>query len=576
MRVRANSGASLTGILGRLLAAGAIVYFLLWPMVMLVRGAFAGSPFAPSPQWGLAGFRTVLSDPRLLANFRSSLALSVGVAVGSVILATYFAVLATRVKTRLARAITPMMVLIAATPSLFYAISWAMLANANAGILPRLLRTVGLDAIAQPLNAVGWPGMLTVGSLKVSGFAYLFLIGPMGAADRSQEDAAVLAGASRPQAFLGITVPLLAPAYFAVVMLLVVFGIQVYDLPAVLGMPVGIETLSLRVNDYLVGASTPDWAAANAISVLTMTFVALLILIQAAVLRGKDHVTVGGKSRATGADRPRRFGWLVDLSIAAFALIALIAPVAQFVLGSFQPFFGLYGAWTLANYNAVLSDPVGIGALGTTLATAFVGAPATVLAGFSIAYLILRRPASTLGALARIGSWVPATAPGIVLSVALLATYIATPLVRNLFGTPWLMILALGVGAIPLAVRGAEGMVAQVSRELEEAAHICGAGRTDAAIGVVARLCAPGLLGAWLLIALWMAGTLDVPLLLQSSRSQTVATYAFSLFTSGQVSQAAAVFVAYLAILAASAGIAAVLVLILRHLAAGPRREAFR
>jgi iron(III) transport system permease protein len=162
---------------------------------------------------------------------------------------------------------------------------------------------------------------------------------------------------------------------------------------------------------------------------------------------------------------------------------------------------------------------------------------------------------------------VPATAPGIVLSVALLASYIATPLLRQLFGTPWLMMLALGVGGIPIAVRAAEGMIAQVSPELEDAAHICGASQAAAAIGIVARLCSRNLVGAWLLIALWMAGALDVPLLLQSSDSQTVATYAFGLLNAGEISQAAAVFVIYLVALAAIVVVGCVVAMLARRVA---------
>jgi iron(III) transport system permease protein len=533
----------------RLLAAFVLVYLLIWPLLMLVRGAFTGSPFMPSAHWTLDGFGTVLGDARLGRNVGASLLLSVGIAIGSVALATGFAVVRTRANARLGRLVTPMMVLIAATPTLFYAISWAMLANPNAGIIPRLLAGAGLGGVAQLFNAFSWPGLISVGVLKVTGFAYLFLIGPVGAADRSQEDAAVIAGATRVGAFLDITIPLLAPAFFAVLMLLIIFGIQVYDLPAVLGMPVGIETLSLRVNDYLVGTGTPDWAAANAISVLAMLLVAGLVLVQTAALRGKSHVTMGGKAAPVRAGRRQRYIWLVDLGILTFAGVALVAPAAQFVIGSFQPFFGLYGVWTLRNYATVLSDPVGIGALQTTLVTALVGAPVTVLAGFFMAYAVARTPASLLGVLARIGSWVPATAPGIVLSVALLSTYLATPLLRELFGTPWLMVLALGVGATPIAVRAAEGMIAQVSPELEDVAFICGASRAAAAMGIVARLCAPSLIGAWLMIALWMAGALDVPLLLQSNNSQTVATYAFGLLNAGEIGKAAAVFLFYLLLL---------------------------
>jgi iron(III) transport system permease protein len=535
----------------RWLIVAVIGYLLIFPLFMLIRGSVTQSPFAAETVYTLDGFRTVLSDRNFYRAFGNSLILSTLTAIGSLVLGTYFALVATRASVAFRGWITPIMVVVTATPTLFYAISWAMLANTNAGILPKLLASVGLAFVGDMLNAVSWPGLVFVSILKVTGFAYLFLIGPIAAADRSQEDAAVVFGSSRLQAILTVTLPSLAPAYFAVGMLLLVFGIQTFDMPAVLGMPVGINTLSLLVNDYLVINARPDWAAAAASSVLVMLFVAALVAVQLWSLRGKDFVTVGGKAQNGSARPARSLGWAISLSILSFALLALVAPVVQFVVGSFQPFFGLYGTWTLRNYATVLSDPVGVGALRTTLAIVFLAAPITVMAGFLMAYAMLRQPGSVLSVVSRIGSWVPATAPGIVLSVALLSTYINTPGVRALFGTPWLMALALMVGGIPIAVRAAEGMVAQVSPELESAARISGAGPAAAIFGIVARMCAPSLLGAWLLISLWMAGTLDVPMLLQSSNSQTIATYAFGLFGNGQIPEAAAIFLLFLLMLGA-------------------------
>ena len=567
-----------TGRFGRVafraLLAALIIYCLLWPMVMLVRGALTGSPFAPEAQWTLSGFRQVLSDPQLPSNIWATILLSVGVTAGSLVGGTYFAVLATRFQTRFRSWITPMMVLVAATPGLFYAISWAMLANPSAGVVSKLLAFIGIGGLGQWFNAVSWPGMIITGSLKVSGFAYLFLVGPISAADRGQEDAAVISGASRLNAFFTITLPSLAPAYFAIGMLLLVAGIQSFDMPAILGLPIGIKTLSLRVHDYLIGYATPNWQAANAVAVLTMLFVAVLVAIQVWMLHGKDHTTVSGKSPPVTPLASRGWGWLIDLSILAFAFIALVAPVAQFVIGSFQPFFGLYGHWTLDNYIWILNNRVGIGALQSTLIIAFAGASVTVMAGFFMAYTISRAPASFLGVLSRIGSWVPATAPGIVLSVALLFTYIKTPFIRDLFGTHWLMMFALMVGAIPIAVRAAEGMIAQISRELEEVAYISGSYPIPTVIGIVARLCAPSLVGAWMLISLWMAGTLDIPLLLQSTNSQTVATYAFSLVSQGEYSIAAAMLVSFLLLLAAATLVLFAIFHVARRLFDRPRTAA--
>lgn len=529
------------------MTAALLGYALILPLFMLLRASVTSSPYASETVLTGAGFRRVLGDPGFYAAFGTSLVLSVLTAIGSLVLGTLFAVIATRFAVPLRRWVTPMMIIITAIPGLFYAMSWSMLANSNSGLIAKGLAGLGLGEWSWFLNAVSWPGLVIVSVMKVTGFAYLFLIGPIGAADRSQEDAAVIFGASRMSAFFTVTLPSLAPAYFAAGMLLLVFGIQTFDMPAVLGVPVGITPLSVLVNDYLIVSTRPDWAAASATAVLTTLFVILLVAIQMWVLKGKDFVSLGGKSQNGAIRAPRRFGWVVTAIIAAYALIALAAPMTQFAMGAFQPFFGLYGNWTLNNFATVLGDRNGMNALFNTVMIVALAAPTAVLAGFLMAYAMARAPVSLLGILSRIGSWVPATMPGIVLSVALLATFIKTPGLQSLFGTPWLMALALIVGAIPLSVRAAEGMVAQVAPDLENAARIAGAGPVASTLGITARLCAPALAGAWLLVSLWMAGTLDVPMLLQSSRSQTIATYSYSLFSNGQTPEAAAIFLLFVA-----------------------------
>ncbi|MBW8638459.1 ABC transporter permease subunit [Hoeflea sp. WL0058] len=546
------------------LAIALIVYFLVFPLLMLGLAALTGSPYTASGPYLLDGFGKVLSDRAFYNAFLTSLVLSSLTALGSLALGSYFAVIATRMDVPLRGWITPSMVIITATPGLFYAMSWSMLANANAGVLAKILTSIGLGSVGQVLNAVSWPGLVVVSIFKVTGFAYLFLIGPISASDRSQEDAAVVFGSSRFVAFMTVTLPSLAPAYLAVGILMLVFGMQTFDIPAVLGVPVGIQPLSLLVNDYLIINVRPDWAAASSTAVLMTLFVAVLVCLQIFMLHGKDFASLGGRAQNGPTRPPRSLGWLVSASIGLYCLLAIAAPIVQFVIGAFQPFFGLYGAWTLGNFVTVLTDRVGVTALRTTLLIVFIAAPVTVISGFLMAYAMSRYQRTLVSSVARLGSWVPATTPGIVLSVALLATFIQTPGIRKLFGSPVLMALALVVGGIPIAVRAAESMVAQVSPDLESAARVSGAGAFSATFGIVARLCAPALLGAWLLISLWMAGTLDVPMLLQSSRSQTIATYSYSLFANGQTSEAAAIFVLFIGsfalcilLLTALAGLAA-------------------
>ena len=534
---------------GSVAAVGAallIVYFLLWPLVMLVIGAVRTSPYGTGGDWTLAGFATVLSDEKIFSTLVSTFLYAVVSTAGCMVLGLYFATVTTRMATPLRHLITPAMVVLVATPRLFYALSWAMLGNTNSGLFGRAWRTVGLGQVAEWTTAYSWQGLLLVTSLKLAGFAYLLLYGPVSRVDRSLEDAAVMAGVPRVRAFFDITLTALAPALLAAGMLIFVDVLQVFDLPAVLGMPAGIHTLPLRVNDYLLQSANPNWAAASALSLVIVVVIALLLLLQRSILKDKDYVMIGGKSGFAGLVPIGRWRWVVDLSIVGFIIMAILLPIVQIALGSFQPFFGLYGVWTLANYQNALADDRMFGAMRDTLLIAAFGGFIAVTAAFAMAYVMQRRPGTPLALLSRVGSWVPATAPGIVLSLALLWSYLNTPLVRQLFGTPWLMLFALVVGSIPVAVRAIEGIVAQVGREVEESARICGAGQFAAVIEITARLCLPSLLAAWFLVGLTISGTLDIPLLLQSINSQTVATLTFSLYTYGQVAQAAAVYCLYL------------------------------
>jgi iron(III) transport system permease protein len=536
----------MAGLAWAVLCGAAICYFLIFPLLMLVVGALRSSPYGTEGVWTLAGFATVLSDPRTVPTLLATVFYALVTTAGCMVPGFWFATVAARLATPMRWLITPAMVVLVATPRLYYALSWSMLGNPNSGLFARSLRALGVAQLPDSLTVYSWSGLLIVTILKLVGFAYLLLYGPLSRIDRSLEDAAVMAGVARVRAFFDITLTLLMPALLACFMLIFVEVLQVFDLPAVLGLPAGIHTLPLRVNDYLLETTRPNWVAANALSFFIVLVIAVLLLLQRSILRGKDYVTIGGRTGAGGLAELGRWRWAVDATIVGFVVVAILLPIAQIILGSFQPFFGVYGNWTLVNYQYAWNDEGSFRAMLITLAIAAGGGFVTVSSAFGMAYITQRQPGSPLALLSRVGSWVPACAPGIVLSLALLWSYLNTPLIARLFGTPWLMGFALVVGAIPIAVRAVEGIVAQVGRELEEAARICGAGPLAAVLEVTARLATPSLMAAWFLVGLAISGTLDIPLLLQSINSQTVATMAYSLYTYGRVPQAAALYCLYL------------------------------
>jgi iron(III) transport system permease protein len=550
------------------IALGLVVlgYLFVWPFVMLVIGAFRTTPYGGG-SWTLSGFQTVVSDPRAGPSLISSFAFSGLVMVFSISAGLFFAIVTSRFKLWLGRLVLPAMVLIACTPRLFYAFAWGMMGNPGSGFAAKALRSLGLEN-PEWLTVYSWPGLVLVSSMKVTAVAYLLLSGPVRLMDRSLEDAAVMCGQTRLRAFFGISLPLLAPSLLAISMLLFVEGIQVFDFPAVLGNPAGISTISTLINDFINSDVTPKWAEANALSLVVVVVIALLIMIQARLLGGRDFATVGGKARAAEVKDIGRLSVLFDVVIAGFIILAFVLPFVQIVVGSLQPYFGLYTDLTIANYVAVIGDRGAVAALINSLFISIGGGLLVVLLSFAMTYIMQRSRSKPTILFFRVVSWLPATAPGIVLSIAFVWAYLSTPVIRNLYGTPFLMLIALVIAHVPIAARACEGIILQVSTSLDEAARVSGAGPWRAAAEITARLCTPSLLGAWLLISLAISGALDVVMMLQSTNTQMVATLSFSMFNNGDVAEAAALYVLFIGLLiTVMAGLLG-LILVLRRTAA--------
>ncbi len=521
-----------------------LLAFIYWPFFTLIAGAFKSTPFGEG-SFTLSGFRTVFGSLATYKAFGVSVAYSGLVLVISIALALGFAFATARSAARFARLLIPAMVLIAAIPRLFFAVSWGMIGAPRSGLIATMFRWAGLT-MPDWLTVYSFGGLVFVTTFKVTAVAYLLLLGPVLQVDRSLEDAAVMSGSSRRSAIFQISLPLLTPALIAIGMLMFVEGIQVYDFPALLAAPAGIETLSTSVEAYLSKETTPQWASATALSLIVILLISVLLLVQSKMVSGRDFTSIVGKSRRAAAADKGRWDWLVSLAIAVFLLFALIMPLVQMVIGSLQPYFGMYGTYTLSNYAAIFADERQLRILFSTLAIATLGGVVVIGLAFTMAYFEKRSSIGFLKLFIRIASWVPATAPGIVLSLAFVWTFVTMPGLRQLYGSNILMGIALVVAHLPLAIRACEGIIAQVSPELEDAARMSAASPATVMLSITARLCAPSLAAAWVLVSLAIAGALDVPLLLQSTNSQTVATYAYSLFNNGDVALAAAFFLTYL------------------------------
>lgn len=530
--------------LGRRVGTLALVllvgFLFIWPVAMLFIGIFRNAPPGLPGEWTL--------DPlvRTFASYDTYKALgnSVIYAVSTTALATLlgaaFAFLATRTTVRLRQCITPVMLLVFAAPNLFYAISWALLADPSTGLLNAAARFVTQSQV-NPFNGYSWAGLIIVQSLKLTGFCYLLLLGPFEAMNRSFEEASLIAGAGRLKTVLLIDIPLMTPAIFGVVIVGTVFGLGAFDIPQILGGLAGISVLSTEIFRAVNFSVPPDYARASALGLFMVFALALLLVIQWRVVKAGRFVTMTGK--AYKQDRWDLGGWssVGTAAIVIFTIVALLLPITQLVLTSFQPAIGVYKL-TLKNFQAVLADRQTVRAFQVTLELAVLSGLLAMLLATWFGHVGRRSP-RWLERYLDTATLVPIVLPGVVLAVGLLWAYVSTPGLRELYGTFWLALIGLVVAIMPIASRAVRGALAQIAKDLEEAAAVAGASSMRVLFDIVVRLMSRSFASGWLVTAVIAAGALDVPLMLLSPTQPSVAILVYSHLISGIPTEAATLLV---------------------------------
>ena len=217
-----------------------------------------------------------------------------------------------------------------------------------------------------------------------------------------------------------------------------------------------------------------------------------LVFLLQWVTRGRRYTTVTGQF----TNAPLRLGrWRGPALALVLVLVALVlgVPVVFAVLGTFMTLFGFFHIaepWTLGHWARVLGDELFLHSLRNTLVLAVGTAGAAVLVHSLIAYIAVRTRYRGRRALDVI-SWLPFTVPGIILGLALLWLFLGVDLLRPLYGTSALLIIAGVIAGMPLGVQILKSGLLQLGGELEEASRIAGASGWTTYRRIVLRLMAP-------------------------------------------------------------------------------------
>jgi iron(III) transport system permease protein len=515
---------------------GLVVWLSLVPLGFLLWQSFLTPQTASVPaRYTLDNFRTAYLSAETLPLFLNSVAFAIGAAALSLCLGTALAWMNERTNTPFKKLFFGLSIIPLVIPSILFAVSWIMLASPKIGIINVALQgLLGTDTVF--VNVYTLTGMIWVDGLHYSPMAFLLMTAAFRSMDPSLEESALMSGASVLQIARRITLQLAWPAAAGALLILLVRAIESFEVPALLGLPVGIQVYTSSIYQAIHQyPSQVGLACAYAVTLLLITSVGVYLQSRLSA-QGSRFATVTGKGF-----RPRTIdlgGWryvTAAFFIVYFVVIVLL-PFLVLVWSSLQRFYSA-PSWaalhriTFASYRTILDYP-GFGTIvRNSLFLALTTATAVMLLSAVVSWIVVRSKLPGRWLLDNLAS-LPLVFPGLVLGLAIMICYLTVDI--GVYGTIWIMLIAYVTRFMPYGMRYNSTAMLQIHKELEESAAMSGAAWGLTFRRVILPLLKPGLLAGWIYVLIVSMRELSSSILLYSPGTEVVSVMIWELWQNGQ------------------------------------------
>jgi iron(III) transport system permease protein len=435
------------------------------------------------------------------------------------------------------------------TPFILYTIGWLLLLGKAGPVNFWLKRLLGQT---EPVvNVYSMWGMIFVESLLWSPFVFLMLAAAFRSMDPSLEEASAACGARVWQTLRRISLRLMLPAFFSVMLLIFIRSFESFEIPALVGLPGDIRVLTTSI--YLDAQKLPaQYGSAGAFSVLLMLVVAGTLYFYFRVIREGDRFqTVTGKGYRPALINLGKWRNLAAAGLLLYSFVLLVLPFFIILWASLLPFyiqpsFEAMSLFTLKNYITAIHYPKITDSIKNSMLLGL-GSATLVMALTTLASWILVRSKLRGRWLLDLLTTLPLLFPGIVMGLAILRFYLLVPI--PIYGTLWILLVAFVTRYIPYGIRYTHSGLLQLHRELEEAAYTSGASWSNCMRRIILPLLTPSFLGGWVFVFLLSAKELSMSILLVSPQTPVVSVAIYELWENGQVGELAAFSVIWSAIL---------------------------
>ena len=267
--------------------------FILYPLLESLRISFLDfSILRDSTYVGLENYARLFADTRLRTSYINTVVFTLFAVFFNAGIGLILAVMLNRrlpvLMRNLYRSIFFFPVLIAHT---YIAVIWRFLYQQDTGVINYYLGLFGVDAIPWLSNA-HWAmaAIIILDVWKNTGFAMLVFLAGLQSIPHEYYEAAQLDGANERQLFFRITIPLLSPTIFFILVIFMIGALQVFDTIIVLtaGGP-GDATRSVVLYIYEIAFRTFNMGYAAAVSMTLFLIILILTALQFWISRRWVH-----------------------------------------------------------------------------------------------------------------------------------------------------------------------------------------------------------------------------------------------------------------------------------------------
>ena len=505
----------------------------------------------------LGNYATAYSNPETVAIFWNSVQFAFGASLVAFVLGTTLAWINERTNTPMRRLFYALSIVPLIIPGILFTIAWIMLASPKIGLINLVLQSwFGLDT--PPFNIYSMWGMIWVDGLHYSPMAFLLMSSAFRAMDPSLEESATMSGSSVLNTLYRITLKLAFPAILATVLTLFIRAIESFEVPALLGLPAGIQVFTSAIYQAIHQYPSQIGLAA-AYSVLLLLMTTGGIYVQARISSsGNKYSTVTGKGF-----RPRTIdlGPWRYLTLGIFIVYFLLIVVLPFLVllwSSLQKFYAPPSMEALKNitfdgYRYVLgSDNIRAAALNS-LWMSVTTATVVMLIASVISWIVVKTKIPGRWLLDNMAS-LPMVFPGLVLGVSIMIFYLTFDI--GIYGTFWIILLAYITRFMPYGMRYTTTSMIQIHKDLEESAGMSGASWLTVFRRIILPLLKPGLIAGWIYVMIVSIRELSTSILLYSPGNEVISISIWELWENGQYVELSALSVLFILILLVLVGLA--------------------